>query len=284
MNKKEIAELKLQGYLQQQDQEYFSVRVISNAGTMTAVQMIRIAEISQKYGRGNMGFTSRMCVEIPWIKYEDIEAVKKEMEDAGLCTGGTGLKVEPIVACKGTVCSYGLIDTQDLCRKLHEKHFEKDLPAKFKIGVVGCPNNCVKAPINDLGFMGQRIPMVLEDKCKGCQLCLRDCPVKAIEKVGNIVQVHYDKCIHCGRCIRVCPFKAMDAEKEGVAVFIGGKFGRKHRIGDRIDNIFSLEDAERIADKVIAYYNEKGNPGERLGNTIDRIGLENVRRAVFGEE
>jgi dissimilatory sulfite reductase (desulfoviridin) alpha/beta subunit len=250
---------------------------------MTAEQMVKIAEISQKYGRGKMGFTSRMCVEVPWIKYEDIEAVKKEMEESGLVTGGTGLKVEPILACKGTVCSYGLVDTQDLCSKLHERHFAKDLPAKFKIGIVGCPNNCVKAPVNDLGFMGQRIPAVLEDKCKGCQLCVKECPVKAIEKVDKVVKIDYDKCIHCGRCVKVCPFKAMVPEKEGVAVFLGGKFGRKHRIGNRIESIFSLEEAEIIADKVIDYYNKYGNPHERFGDTIDRIGLENVQAAIFEE-
>lgn len=281
MNKKEVAELKIQGYLQQQDKEYFSVRIISDAGTMTSDQMIKIAEISQKYGRGKMGFTSRMCVEIPWIKYEDIELVKKEMDEAGLITGGTGLKVEPLLACKGTVCSYGIIDTQTLCHKLHEKYFAKDLPAKFKIGIVGCPNNCVKAPVNDLGFMGEIIPAVMEDKCKGCQLCVKQCPVNAIEKVDKIVKIDYEKCIHCGRCIKVCPFKAMNTEKQGVAVFLGGKFGRSYRIGNRIDDIFSIEEAEKITEKVIDYYSKHGNPKERFGDTINRIGFDNVKNAIF---
>lgn len=281
MNKKEIIELKIQGYLQQQDKDYFSVRIISDAGNFAASQMIKIAEISEKYGRGTIGFTSRMCAEIPWIKYEDIESVKDEMNNAGLITGGTGLKVEPLLACKGTVCSYGLIDTQDLCRKLHAKYFAKDLPAKFKIGIVGCPNNCVKAPINDLGFMGQRIPKVLEDNCKGCQLCVKECPVKAIEKVDKIVKIDYDKCIHCGRCVKVCPFKAMVPEKDGVAVFLGGKFGRKYRIADRLEKIYSVEEAEEIADKVIDYYSKNGNPHERFSDTIDRIGLKNVLAAIL---
>lgn len=284
MNKKEIGELKLQGYLQQQDKEYFSVRVISNAGNLTAKQMMKVAEISEKYARGTIGFTSRMCVEVPWIKYEDIQAVKAEIADAGLVTGGTGLKVEPLLACKGTVCSYGLIDTQGLCNRLHEKYFSKDLPAKFKIGIVGCPNNCVKAPINNLGFMGQKVPAVLDDKCKGCKLCMSECKANAIEKVAKIVKIDYDKCINCGRCIDACPFKAMVTEKEGVAVFIGGKFGRKYRIGDRLENIVSLEEAEEISEKVIEYYSENGNKGERFADTVDRVGFQNVHDAIFGEK
>ena len=32
------------------------------------------------------------------------------------------------------------------------------LPAKFKIGVGGCPNNCVKPTLNDIGIVGAVLP------------------------------------------------------------------------------------------------------------------------------
>jgi dissimilatory sulfite reductase (desulfoviridin) alpha/beta subunit len=41
---------------------------------------------------------------------------------------------------------------------LDERFFGKKLPAKFKIGITGCKNDCAKAEINDLGFMGQLSP------------------------------------------------------------------------------------------------------------------------------
>ena len=81
---------------------------------------------------------------------------------AGLYTGGTGSRVRPIVPCKGTVCVHGLIDTQALARELHEKFYlgwyDVKLPHKFKIGIGGCPNNCIKPSLNDFGIMGQRCP------------------------------------------------------------------------------------------------------------------------------
>lgn len=51
---------------------------------------------------------------------------------------------------------------------------------------------------------------ILSDKCKGCTLCARNCPVKAIN--GTVKQPHVideDKCIRCGVCMSNCKFGAI---------------------------------------------------------------------------
>jgi len=54
---------------------------------------------------------------------------------------------------------------------------------------------------------------IIEDKCKGCTKCARNCPVNAI--TGTVKQPHVidtAKCIKCGACIESCPFKAIIKE------------------------------------------------------------------------
>lgn len=51
---------------------------------------------------------------------------------------------------------------------------------------------------------------IVEDKCKGCTLCARNCPVDAISgTVKNPHTIDTEKCIKCGKCYSSCKFGAI---------------------------------------------------------------------------
>ena len=53
--------------------------------------------VPDKYGRGYVGVTTRLQLEIPWIKDTDVESFMEEAKKLGLRHGGTGRKVRPLV-------------------------------------------------------------------------------------------------------------------------------------------------------------------------------------------
>lgn len=286
----EVARVKGLGFLRDKTTpDCFNGRVITRNGKITAKEMQTIASAAEKFGSGEVAMTSRLTVEIQCVPFNSIAPLCTYLEENGLETGGTGPKVRPIVSCKGTTCRFGLIDTFTLSEEIHKRFYkgyhDVKLPHKFKIAVGGCPNNCVKPDINDLGIIGARVPVINYDKCRGCKKCAIEaaCPMKAAKLSGEKIEKDARICNSCGRCIGKCPFGAFEEYTNGARIYIGGRWGKKTARGRALSRLFT--DTSELLDTVertICFFRDEGLPGERFADTIERLGFEYAEKKILG--
>ena len=166
------ATLKKGGFMRQKQKNNFSLRLACVGGALTAENLKKIAEVAEKYGDGYVHLTSRQGVEIPFIKLDDIDDVTADLAKGGCRPGVCGPRVRTVTACQGNaVCPSGNINSYDIAVKLNERYFGRELPHKFKFGVTGCQNNCLKAEENDVGIKGAAQISWKEDTCIHCGVC-----------------------------------------------------------------------------------------------------------------
>ncbi|MDO5134812.1 MAG: 4Fe-4S binding protein [Eubacteriales bacterium] len=287
----DIKKVKVLGFLNNKGTDCFNARIITVNGKISAKQARVIAEAAEKYGSGEVEFTTRMTVEVRGIHYDNIEAFRQYIAKEGLETGGTGSLIRPVVSCKGTTCQYGLYDTFALSQKIHERFYKGyrtvKLPHKFKIAVGGCPNSCVKPPLNDIGITGQLVPNFDEDMCNGCKKCQVEaaCPMKAAVVEDGVLRIDKEVCNNCGLCVGKCPFDAIEDGTPGYIVYIGGRWGKKIAHGQKVGVIFTTEDALlTFVEKTILFFREQGKTGERFADTIERLGFDYVEKELLSDD
>lgn len=286
----QITEVKARGFLLNRGTENFSGRVVPKGSVFTAEDLRTLSEIAEKFGSGKVVFTSRLAAEIVGIPFDQIDAASAYAAERGLYFGGTGAKIRPITACKGTTCVYGNYDTQALAEELHEKYYvgwtDVKLPHKFKIGIGGCPNSCMKPSLNDFGIEGRRAPIFNPDVCRGCKVCVVEmrCPSKAAHVVDGKLHIG-ENCLECGVCTGKCPFKAVSHESETLyRIYVGGTWGKQTRMGSPLSRLVKREEIEPLLEKTMLWFKENAYQKERLGKAIDRIGFDRFEAELFSDD
>jgi len=276
-------ELKKGGFMQQIQKETFSLRLRVVGGQIQADHLKKIGEIADKFGEGYIHLTSRQSVEIPFVRFSEIDQVKSELAASGLQVGVCGPRVRTITACQGNkICPQGLINTTALATEIDKRYYAIELPHKFKFGITGCRNNCLKAEENDFGIKGGVKPAWNETACTFCGLCEAICPTAAIKVNKQEKSLNFDEsaCIYCGKCLKSCPTEAWTGE-HGFIVYFGGLFGNRIAIGKQLlPLIFNEADLHKVIEATLDFFQKNAKQGERLRTAIDRIGWDIFQRKV----
>ena len=267
-------------------------RVRIPGGLIDAKSLVKVTEIAEKYGNGQIFLTNRQGIEIPGIKWEDVDAVKEELQSIIEAIGTNQVDDETgypasgtrnVVACPGArLCPFGCYDTTELARKMEDVIFPNN--RHVKIAFTGCSNDCAKVRMDDIGVIGMTEPQYDPDRCIGCEQCVKWCKkrsVGALSMLNGKVKRDEDLCIGCGVCVHYCPTRAWTRSKEHYFRVV--LMGRTGKVNPRLTEDFARwidEDSVlKMGHNLYAYIEEyiskdAPNGKEHVGYIVDRTGFE----------
>lgn len=126
-------------------------------GQLTPKQMLRLADLAENYGSGDIRLTVWENIILPNIPSAYLETVKKAVEKMGLRWSQSNVS-SGVIACTGNRhCKFAATDTKGhaiALMKYLEKKLQLDQPVN--IHVTGCPNSCAQHYMGDIGLLGTK--------------------------------------------------------------------------------------------------------------------------------
>ena len=125
------------------------------AAQITSEQMVRLAELSDLYGSGEVRLTVWQNLLMPNISDANLEAVQGALIQCGLDYRQSNL-ASGVIACTGNrYCKFSATDTKGHALEL-VKYLEErlDLDQPVNIHFAGCPHSCAQHYMGDIGLLG----------------------------------------------------------------------------------------------------------------------------------
>lgn len=143
------------GAILQRDKKTYAIVPRIPAGVITRENLKAITEVVEKYDIPIVKITSGHRLALVGMPEEQIMPI---YEDLGMVEGkAMELCLHYVQACPGTeVCKFGIQDSLGFGTRLEEIFSGIDMPAKFKVGVSGCPFLCAESLVRDLGLIGKK--------------------------------------------------------------------------------------------------------------------------------
>jgi len=257
-----------------------------------------IKNIAETFGDGTVHITTRQGFEVPGIPMAKIPQVNEAVapllagmesaigvEIADLNHGYPAAGTRNVSACIGnSVCTFASYNTTDLARKIERLIYPNDF--HVKIAVTGCPNDCIKAHMQDIGVIGMVLPVYDATRCIGCEACVKNClkvSSGALNMSNYKVKRDHQRCLGCGECVLKCPTSAWTRGEKYYRLVIMGRTGKRNpRLARTFARWISEEAVLKITANMYGFIEkhiDRSLPKEHVGYIVDRAGLP-----VFREE
>lgn len=273
-----------------------AVRIRVPGGSIYTDTLKLVAELADKYGDGRIHITTRQGFEVLGIPMEKMEEVNQALQPIIDNMGtnqqhkGTGYPsagTRNITSCIGNnICPKAQYNTTELARKIEDMVYPDDL--HVKIAATGCPNDCIKARMHDIGIIGICLPIYDSYRCISCGACVKKCKqvsTTALSAKNYKVVRDQSKCIGCGECVLACPNNAwVRSPKKYYRIVIMGRTGKTNpRIAEDFIKWADEDTVLKVIDNTYKFVREYISPDapygkEHIGYIVDRVGYKEYKK------
>ncbi len=134
------------------------VRCKIPGGLLTAAQVNQLAAIADEFARGRAHITTRQNMQFHFVPLARVADLMHKLADARLTTREACFNtVRNVTACPlSGLARDEVFDVRPHAQRLAfaflRNRLTDNLPRKFKIAFSGCPEDCIKTAINDIGL------------------------------------------------------------------------------------------------------------------------------------
>jgi len=288
--------------------EFHTMRIQPAPGLHYNTKMLReLCDIWERHGSGIIALHGQTGdIMLQGIEQDKVQECFNDLNQAGWDLGGAGAGMRTGVSCIGPGrCENACYDNLKTHLKVL-KHYvgqthrpEWNYKLKFKFSA--CPNDCTNAIMrSDLAVIGTWKDSIQMDKAEAkawvaehgmdalVNQVINLCPTKAISLKDGEMQIESRDCVRCMHCLNVMPKALSPGKERGISLLIGGKNTLKVgvNLGSMIIPFMKMETDEDIEafieqiDAIIEWWEDAGLDHERIGETIERVGLKQFLEGV----
>lgn len=280
----------------------------------------KVCDLWERRGSGMTNFHgSTGDLVLLGTRTEELEPLFYELtHDLEWDLGGSGSNLRTPACCIGKArCEWSCYDTQAACYGMTMKYQDEihrpAFPYKFKFKFSGCANDCVAALArSDLSAIGTwrdqirinqaevknylngsvpanggAIPSKA-DKFDIQKEVIDLCPTGCMWMEGDTLKIDDAECTRCMHCLNVMPKALRPGLEQGASIMMGAKapildgaqLGTLIVPFIKMDPESEFEELVDVIEKCWDYWMEHGKNRERLGETIQRIGLPTFLRVM----
>ena len=292
-----------------ESKEFHTLRVMPPAGMHYSTDLLRqMCDIWERHGSGLIALHGQSGdIMFQGATTENVQKAFDELNEIGFDLGGAGPALRTSMSCVGHArCEQSCYDEARALRSVINEFLDEmhrpALPYKFKFKFSGCPNDCVNAIHradfavigtwrDDMKVNQDEVKAYIEEAGRKYMIdnVIARCPTNALSlNDDDTLDVDNSSCVRCMHCLNVMTKALSPGDDKGISILIGGK--RSLKIGDQMGTVVvpfmkleTDEDFERFtefAERIIEFFAENALEHERIGETIDRIGMPNFLKGV----